>query len=168
MIQGLDAQRPWLLKEPRLCLLVRELLPLLTRPVFVHVVRDPLGVAASLAARDGMTHAEALALWETYTHAAFAASRGWPRVLVDYDALLIDPLAVAEHLQRELAALGVTGLHAVDPAQVRDWIEPPRARDHAATRNDLSASQQALHAAIADRSILAEAAGMPGPTARGS
>jgi GT2 family glycosyltransferase len=83
VLDTLDACRPWFIKEPRLCLLVRELLPLLTRPVFVHVVRDPVEAAASLEARDGLGRDEALALWELYTRAAFAATRGWPRVFVD-------------------------------------------------------------------------------------
>src|SRR6185312_14995381 len=73
VLDMLDTRRPWLIKEPRLCLVVRELLPLLTRPVFVHVVRDPLEVAASLEARDRMPRDEALALWERYTRSAFAA-----------------------------------------------------------------------------------------------
>jgi GT2 family glycosyltransferase len=158
LIDEFDVQRPWLLKEPRLCLLARELLPLLTRPLFVHVVRDPFDVADSLAARDGMTHADAFALWETYTNAAFEASRGWPRVLVDYEALVADPIVVAQRLQSELTAFGITGLLVPDPAQVRDWIEPARTRDRDAIRIGLSASQRALHAAITDRSILAETA----------
>ncbi|MEO6689467.1 MAG: glycosyltransferase, partial [Dokdonella sp.] len=41
LIDEFDTQRPWLIKEPRLCLVVRDVLPLLTRPLFVHVVRDP-------------------------------------------------------------------------------------------------------------------------------
>src|SRR5690606_23576076 len=35
VLDSLDGRRPWFIKEPRLCLLVRELLPLLTRPVFI-------------------------------------------------------------------------------------------------------------------------------------
>lgn len=124
----------------------------------MHVVRDPFDVADSLAARDGMTRTDALALWEKYTNAAFEASRGWPRVLVDYDALMADPVVVAQRLQSELTAFGITGLLTPDPAQVRDWIEPVRTRDRDAIRIGLSASQRALHAAITNHSILAETA----------
>jgi GT2 family glycosyltransferase len=154
LIDTLDAARPWLIKEPRLCLLARELLPLLTRPLFVHVVRDPLDVADSLAARDGMAQADALALWETYTRAAFDASRGWPRLIVDYGALLADPLATTRQLQRDLVALGITGLVEPEPDAVLDWIEPRPARERVPARGDLSASQCSLRDAIADRSIL--------------
>ncbi|GAA0712848.1 glycosyltransferase [Dokdonella soli] len=156
LLDTFDAQRPWLIKEPRLCLLARELLPLLTRPVFVHVVRDPHEVADSLAARDDMARAPALALWEHYTDAAFEASRGWPRLVVDYADLLADPVRIAARLRTDLGALGVGGLLEPDPARVREWIEPPsgRARAPVAARIDLSAAQRALWAAIVDRSIL--------------
>ncbi len=155
LLQTLEPHRPWLIKEPRLCLVARELLPLLTRPMFVHVVREPLAVAASLAARDGLEPAQALALWEHYTRAAFAASRGWPRVLVDYAELIADPLGSTRRLLAELAALGVEGLRQPADATVRDWLESPPSRPRADdTHIALDPSQRALWASIVDRSIL--------------
>lgn len=156
IVDSLDTRRPWVIKEPRLCLLVREMLPLLTRPVFVHVVRDPLEIADSLAARDGLARDHALSLWERYTRAAFAGAKGWPRVLVDYAELVADPLRVASRLLTELTRVGVTGLGMPEAETIRAWIEPgPRHRrsgvDSAGT---LTASQLALHTAIGDRSIL--------------
>ena len=154
VIADLDAQRPWLLKEPRLCLLARELLPLLTRPLFVHVVRDPLAVAASLVARDGLVPEAALALWEHYTRAAFEASRGWPRVLVDYDALLADPLGTTRELHADLVRLGVDGIVLPPGDVVRAWIEPNPRGAPSMPAVALTPAQQALQAAIADRSLL--------------
>jgi hypothetical protein len=124
--------------------------------VFVHVVRDPLEVADSLAARDLMPREEALALWERYTRAAFAATRGWPRVLVDYAELIADPYAVATRLHADLAALGIEGLAPPDPVEVARWIEP-ELRRHAAAERDhsvLTATQRALLDAILDSSVL--------------
>jgi GT2 family glycosyltransferase len=162
LLETLEPQRPWLIKEPRLCLLARELLPLLTRPVFVHVVREPIAVAASLAARDGLDPARALALWEHYTRAAFAASRGWSRVLVDYAELIADPLGGARRLLAELAALGIEGLRTPVDAVVRDWLEPPASHGRGSTGAiRLGPSQQTLWAAIADRSILDDGAAAP-------
>jgi len=157
VLDTLDARRPWFVKEPRLCLIVRELLPLLTRPVFVHVVRDPIEVAASLEARDGLGRDEALALWERYTRAAFAATRGWPRVVVDYAGVVADPLAASARLHAALVAFGVEGLRAPDATAVGDWIEPALHRQHAAREQHvaLSPAQRELLAAIADGSILA-------------
>ena len=119
----------------------------------MHVVRDPLAVAASLAARDGIAPSEALALWERYTRDAFEASRGWPRVLVDYDALCTEPLAATRALHEQLRALGLEGVRMPPPDAVREWIDAPShlRRAHDA---ELSVAQRALRDAIADRSIL--------------
>ena len=156
VLDTLEPRRPWFVKEPRLCLVVRELLPLLTRPVFVHVVRDPIEVAASLAARDGLGCDEALRLWEQYTLAAFDATRGWPRLLVDYAELVADPNGVAARLHAGLGALGIEGLGLPAPAAVADWIEPTLRRQHAApdAHAALGPAQRALFEAILDRSIL--------------
>jgi hypothetical protein len=154
LVTAFDARRPWLLKEPRLCLLARELLPLLTRPLFVHVVRDPRAVAASLVARDGLEPGAALALWEHYTRAAFEASRGWPRLVVDYDALLADPVAVARTLHAELERFGIEGLVPASDDAVRAWIEPNPRGSRAVPAIAMTPAQQALQAAIADRSVL--------------
>lgn len=149
VLETLEAQRPWFIKEPRLCLLARELLPLLTHPVFVHVVRDPLAIADSLARRDGMDGAAALALWERYTTDAFAASSGWPRVLVDYDELIGAPVVTAHRLFADLVAAGVTGLTMPSADAIEQWVEPGKGR-----RAALTPSQQALRDALMDRSIL--------------
>jgi GT2 family glycosyltransferase len=154
LIDEFDRQRPWLFKEPRLCLLARELLPLLTRPLFVHVVRDPVAIADSLAARDGLAHVDALALWQRYTHDSFAASDGWSRLIVDYDALCADPIGVTRALHDELVEFGIQGLQMPSAEVVREWIAPNPTRASASTLSDLTPAQRALHAAIADRSIL--------------
>ncbi len=156
VLDALDARRPWFIKEPRLCLLARELLPLLTRPVFVHVVRDPAEVADSLAARDGLSREQALVLWERYTRAAFAATRGWPRVLVDYADLVAEPPRIAAWLKAELSALGIDGLSTPDAVAVNAWIEPGvrRQRARPEARAALTVAQRDLLAAIEDRSIL--------------
>ncbi|MEP7042856.1 MAG: glycosyltransferase [Dokdonella sp.] len=169
LLETLEPRRPWLIKEPRLCLLARELLPLLTRPVFVHVVRDPHAVAASLATRDGLDPAHALALWEHYTRAGFAASRGWPRLMVDYDCVLADPVAVANTLYDGLRELGVESLHTPSAADVCAWIEPALAHRRAAepATDPLNPGARALWTRILDRSILDdEATGAEAATAR--
>src|SRR5215218_8280824 len=52
IILQLDAHRPWVVKEPRLCLLLPVLRPSLEAPVLIHVTREPLEVAGSLEARN--------------------------------------------------------------------------------------------------------------------
>lgn len=153
ILDTLDGKRPWFIKEPRLCLLARELLPMLTRPVFVHVNRDPAAVVASLAKRDGMPTDEALALWEHYTREAFAASSGWLRLIVDYDALVADPPAITRKLHTDLVALGITGLQLPADEVIQDWIEPTR-RPLDSPPMTLSESQSSLLASIRSGEIL--------------
>ncbi|WP_440224067.1 glycosyltransferase [Dokdonella sp. MW10] len=155
VLDTLEPRRPWFIKEPRLCLLARELLPLLTHPVFVHVVREPTAVARSLAQRDAMSAGHATALWERYTRDAFDTTRGWRRIVVDYDALVAAPVATARAMFDALVEAGVKGLSMPDDDTILAWIEPGRA--HAGASIDdiaFTASQAALRDAIADRSIL--------------
>jgi GT2 family glycosyltransferase len=153
VLESLEPRRPWFIKEPRLCLLVREMLPLLTRPLFIHVVRDPREVAASLQRRDDMSLEEALALWERYTREAFAGSAGWQRVIVDYNALTRDPVATSAALFVALESAGIEGLQRADAQSISEWIKPAETR--VADREILlSPSQMKLLEAINDRSIL--------------
>lgn len=152
-LDPLQASSPWLIKEPRLCLVARELLPLLARPVFVLVLRDPLAVAQSLARRDGLSRAHSLALWRRYTLDAFEASRGWPRLVVDYAEALADPVTLARRLHDELVALGVDGLRMPDEAKLRDWFDPALA--HARASSDaLDARTQAVWDAAREGRLL--------------
>jgi GT2 family glycosyltransferase len=153
VLESLEPRRPWFIKEPRLCLLVRELLPLLTRPLFIHVVRDPREVAASLHRRDGMSLEQSLALWERYTREAFAGSAGWRRVIVDYNALIEDPVANTEALFSALEGAGIEGLQLPDAQAICEWIEPAAA-SVAHNEISLTPSQAKLLEAIHDRSIL--------------
>ncbi len=155
VLDTLEPRRPWFIKEPRLCLLARELLPMLSDPVFVHVARNPLDVADSLARRDGMAPDLALGLWEHYTRAAFTASAGWSRLLVDYDALLAEPLATAGRLYADLVDAGVHGLVQPPDEAILAWVEPTRERRARAAAARLTPAQQALHDAIRTRAILA-------------
>ena len=153
VLETLEPRRPWFIKEPRLCLLVRELLPLLTRPIFIHVVRDPIEVAASLQIRDEMSATQALGLWEHYTREAFAGSAGWPRIIIDYNALLANPEATANAFFDDLERLGITGLSRPVSSAIAGWIESGGGKS-SSTDIVLTAGQARLQAMIADRSIL--------------
>lgn len=153
----LDHHRPWVVKEPRLCLLFPVLRPLLDAPVCVHVTREPLEVAQSVHRRNGFSRQAALALWELHTVAAFAASEGLPRVLVRYEDLMADPVATTARLLTDLEALGVTGLHPVPDDEVHAFISADLHRQHqdpSARHGRLNLDQAALAAAIDDGSIL--------------
>ncbi|MEQ1785428.1 MAG: glycosyltransferase [Acidimicrobiales bacterium] len=136
IVLDLDAHRPWVVKEPRLSLLLPLLRPTLEAPVFVHVTREPIEIAESLAARNGFPVPVGLALWEAYTSRSLAASDADGRVLVSYGELLRDPVGTTAALLEQVAALGVQGLRLPSEREITAFVSPTlhRQREGAATR----------------------------------
>jgi hypothetical protein len=110
LVGHLNSYGPWVIKDPRLCLLLPFWRDLLDRPVCILIHRNPLSVARSLTRRDGLPIRVGIALWEHYNRAALAASQGLPRVLVRYRDLIDDPASTATRLVRTLRARGAQGL----------------------------------------------------------
>jgi hypothetical protein len=101
---------PLVWKDPRVCLLLpywRGVLPGPLTAVFVW--RDPLSVARSLQARDGMSVEYGLALWERYNRSAAEGLRGVDTYVVDYRSVVEDPqgtLAAVAGWLRDLDRFG--------------------------------------------------------------
>ena len=123
IILGMDAHRPWFLKEPRLCILAPFWLELLEIPVCLFVYRSPLEVARSLAMRNGFGFAFSLALWERYSSAALNATRRYPRIQVNHADLITDPVGTVRQLQQKLEVLEVHGLRAPSYQEIRAFID---------------------------------------------
>jgi hypothetical protein len=98
----LPAGTPCGLKDPRICRLVpvwKELLERRGRRAsFIQMLRRPEEVAASLAARDGLSPKDARALWMEHVCAAESATRDSKRLLVTYETLLQDTDVVVQRL----------------------------------------------------------------------
>lgn len=106
IVLDMDAHRPWFIKEPRLCLTFPLWRPVLETPVCIHMHRSPMEVARSLQARHGMELDVGLALWEAYNIHALNASRGLPRLVVSYSALMHDPDREVARLKEALSDHG--------------------------------------------------------------
>jgi hypothetical protein len=82
----------FVVKDPRMCRLVPLWLSTLDTsgitPGAVLMVRDPVEVARSLAARDGMPATYALLLWLRHMLDAEYATRTVPRAVVSYEGLM--------------------------------------------------------------------------------
>jgi len=86
------AARPWVWKDPRLCLTLPVWKEALAgRYATVLMIRNPLEIADSLAVRNGMNRTWALALWERYLSSAVEHLEGSPVWLSRYGDLLTDP-----------------------------------------------------------------------------
>lgn len=100
-------KRPlWGIKDPRMCLLLPlwlEVLEAVEIPsFFVHIHRAPNAVARSLERRDGFAPVKSGLLWLQHNLLAEKATRGRPRLFVNYETMLAEPSRVAERLVRAI------------------------------------------------------------------
>jgi hypothetical protein len=159
VVRELDRHGPWVVKDPRLCLLFPFWRQILADPFCVLIHRDPLPVARSLAARDGLALPHGIALWERYTRDALDATRGLPRVLISHRELMARPAATLERLRRELAGHRpeLARLRLPGPEEIRGVLDPDllhHADDRTSERSYLTLTQLALLDALADGSAL--------------
>jgi len=145
IVLGMDAFRPWVLKDPRLCLLLPAWRPFLEVPVAVIVHRNPLEIASSLEKRDGFPLAYGLALWEYYAVGLLNATRGIPRIYLRHADMLQRPVKTCEALHKWLKDQGVRRLEMPSPKEIRAFIDPTLYRSRPKTQlSPLSPQQQAL------------------------
>ncbi|MDD2816285.1 MAG: glycosyltransferase [Thiotrichaceae bacterium] len=123
IVLGLDAHRPWMMKDPRLNLLLPLWLPLLELPVCVYVYRSPIQVAQSLAARENFSIHLGLALWEKYNLIALADSAHLPRILISYEELMSNPLGTVKYLYDSLQNLEIQGLRLPHDKEVTAFVD---------------------------------------------
>jgi len=156
LVHSLDANRPWFLKDPRLCLELPLWLEELECPVIVLCYRQPLQVASSLRVRNGFPLAAGIALWERYLLDALRFSAGLPRVLVQHLDLLEEPVATVRRLLAGLEAAGVRGLHEPSEVELTSFIDPKLFRQREGDerlREWLTPFQLELHERLAAGSL---------------
>jgi hypothetical protein len=133
LVNELDAQGVWALKEPRLCLLLPLLADLAPTAIILHIHRHPASVAASLAARNNFPLPYGLALWETYNSAALRATQGRKVHRISYEGLVGRPRETSQWLRAilhdqhgiDLSELSDEALEEViDPALARSSVPP--------------------------------------------
>jgi len=139
---------PWLIKDPRLCLLLPHWLGVAADAACVVVVRDPREIAASMreSHRGVYTSHFLLALWEKYLRSALHTLRGKRVLFVSYQKLLAEPEAQSERLRKGLHSLGVVGLHTATSADLSSFIDVKLRRSAAKAHMELSAPQRGLFA----------------------
>lgn len=131
IVLNLDAHRPWFLKEPRLCLTFPVWRTVLEMPFCVHIVRNPLEVAHSLKARNGIPIKVGLALWEVYNKRAIGYSSTLPRVFVTYADLMQEAHSVAERLASALASQSGYSFRIPSPVELDAFIDQKLHRQRA-------------------------------------
>lgn len=149
----LDANRPWVVKDPRSCLTLSRWLASLERPLVVLVVRAPMEVALSLRARNDFPLDVGLALWERYMACALDALGSTPVVLTQHDRLISDPVESTRELLTALALHGCAMPRQPDAAGILAFVDPKLYRARA---REVDFSSWASHPAMAlHRSLIA-------------
>lgn len=120
----LDANRPWVMKDPRLCLTFPYWKRHLEVPVLVSMTRDPIEVALSLKSRNGFPLHHGIAIWEYYAVGMVNAARSMPMIYVNHKDVLSDPYKAVEVLLGKLQEAGVDGLRLPKREEVEAFIEP--------------------------------------------
>jgi len=148
----MDAFRPWVLKDPRMCLTLPCWTPFLEAPLVVVMHRDPLEIARSLERR-GMPLALSLSLWEYHAVGALNASRGMPRVFVRHDTMIAHPVETVSRLFSDLEALGtgMRGLSMPSEREINAFVDPRLNRSRAnvpAAATLLTTAQQEIDAML--------------------
>ena len=123
------------IKDPRLCRILpiwRDVLVASGRDAkIILAIRHPLDVARSLEKRDGLPIGVGLLLWLRHVCEAERDSRGMPRIVVDYDAILADWSQVLGQITK-----GLDIKWPVDPnsawAEINDFVAQDLRHHHAA------------------------------------
>jgi len=142
---------PWVLKEPKLCLLLPMFRRVFDDPVIVYSFRNPYEVAMSLKTRNGIPTIVGLALWEFYNISALRNSSKLRRIFVDYGSLVSSPQNNFDRILQWLRDIGVPALGAtaadviVKPELYRERsAEQPHSQAH------LSEAQAGLWTALVE------------------
>ena len=144
VVVKLDAHRPWFVKEPRLCVTFPIWRATLEQPICIHIGRNPLEVAHSLNARNGIPIRVGLALWEFYNTRALQAASGLPLLSVSYEDLVGAPDPTVDSIRVFLAEQGyrvrmpgTSELSGFLDANLRHHRKEPAALSHVATAHQL-------------------------------
>ncbi len=152
IVHDLDNHRPWVVKEPRLCLLFPMWRRHVEKPVCVLVHRSPIQIAHSLERRNGFPLSFGVALWERYVLDSISASADLPRIFVSYEQIMADPVGQADRMLHDLTSAGVDGLYRPQKADIESFVSSDlfhhRHSDEEELRN-ISPAQRDLATAMA-------------------
>ena len=147
IVSVLNKHEAWVIKEPRLCLLLPLLRHCVEKPICIHVYRNPLEVARSLQARNGFSISAGLALWEAYNLHALNTSIELPYISVSHESLMSYPKETLDALSEDIEEFAPGHPIKSDSEFIERFIDPvlyhQRATDEE-TEDYLLPSQRAL------------------------
>ena len=134
------------IKDPRICrfwpLWKDVLVEFGADPKVVLPIRNPLEVASSLKHREGFLTAPSLLLWLRHVLDAESSTRGLPRAIVTYDALMQDWSAVVSSIGSQLQ-IGWPRKSALSDINIETFLSKPL-HHHTSTLHDLTAKKEVV------------------------
>ncbi len=124
IVMELDANRPWVVKDPRMCLTFPFWKQHLEVPVVIAVYRNPLEIARSLKTRNEFSFSHSMALWEYYATGMANAVKGTPTIWVSHQDMLSNPVETVKKLFDDLEKLEVKGLRLPTEKEITSFIDP--------------------------------------------
>lgn len=147
--------RPFVWKDPRLCLLLPFWRRLIDQPLaVVSTFRNPLEVAHSLRRRDELLPAYGLALWERYQRRALLDAVDLPGYLVDYAQLLARPAEVWADLDGYFNEIGLERDAVATEGEVERFVDRSLHRQQSSEhelREAATSEQLALWSFVSER-----------------
>ena len=147
IVSVLNEHEAWVIKEPRLCLLLPLLRHCVKKPICIHIYRNPLEVARSLQARNGFSISAGLALWEAYNLHALNALMDLPYISISHESLMSHPKETLDALSEDIEEFAPGHPIKPDSEFIGRFIDPvlyhQRATDEE-TEDYLLPSQRAL------------------------
>ncbi len=156
ILERLEPHRPWVLKDPRMCLLLPWWLELLDRPICVWLYRSPLEVAMSVYHRNRLPVPFGIALWEKQNLGILEHTRGLPRILISYHELMKQPAATVSRLRSEIRHAGLE-LRRLAEREIWAVVDPDLHHHHSSTKRErgyLNPAQVKLTKALKSRKVL--------------
>ena len=123
-ILGMDAHRPWVLKDPRMCLVFPAWQRYLEVPIAVIVHRKPVEIAISLQKRDGFSLEYGIALWEQYAINMLNNTQQLPRIFIRHGHILNHPAQSVQVLFDQFVSHGVRRIAMPSEKEIRAFIDP--------------------------------------------
>ena len=158
IITELNKHPSWVIKDPRLCLLLPLWRRLLAKPICIIIWRNPLEVAKSLDARNNFFVSQGVTLWEYYNLAALRGSAGLPRLIISHADLMTDTQQTLREIVDFLTGQGVEGLDRLDATKLSEIINPTlqhhKSIDLGNLQSILNGPQFTLLQALKDKSVL--------------
>ncbi|EOD07169.1 hypothetical protein EMIHUDRAFT_97003 [Emiliania huxleyi CCMP1516] len=125
VVAKLNAQRPWVTKDPRMSLVASEWVELLDAPACVIVHREPLSIANSMMIYShNVSYAEWAAVYEAYYGGVARACAIVPTAVVHHEELMARPYAALTRLHADLSALGVERLTMPTEERINALLRP--------------------------------------------